>query len=128
MKSSYYVATVVRAYRLALDLYAADPKNYTLPPELLSELDKVSHRPYYPGFFVPSGGAGIHRPSGSYVRDYDVVGLVQDYLLQPGQAVVDVRNKLVIGEEVEIMQPKAPPNLITTIESMVDNTTGGKAV
>ncbi len=124
MKSSYYVATVVRAYRLALDLYAADPENYTLPPELLSELDKVSHRPYYAGFFVPSG-AGIHRPSGSYVRDYDVVGLVENYLPQRGQAVVDVRNKLVIGEEVEIMQPEAP-NLITTIESMVDNTTGEK--
>lgn len=122
MKSSYYVATVVRAYRLALDLYAADPENYALPSELLTELDKVSHRPYYPGFFVPSG-LGIHRPSGSYVRDYDVVGLVKDYDGQKGQAVVDVRNRLTVGEEVEIMQPKAL-NLTVTVQRMIDDETG----
>ena len=51
MKSAYYVATVVRAYRQALDLYAQDPAGYKLPPELLDELDKVSHRPYWAGFF-----------------------------------------------------------------------------
>lgn len=53
MKSAYYVATVVRAYRQALDLYAQNPENYQLPPELLEELDKVSHRPYWAGFSHP---------------------------------------------------------------------------
>ena len=107
MKSSYYVATVVRAYRMALDLYAADPENYELPQELVEELDKVSHRPYYPGFFIPSG-AGIHRPTGSYSRDYDVVGLVESYDSETGEALVGVRNRLSLGEEVEVMQPYAP--------------------
>lgn len=104
MKSSYYVATVVRAYRQALDLYAADPKNYVLPQELVDELDKVSHRPYYAGFFVPSD-AGIHRPTGSYIRDYDVVGLVESYDRHMREAVIGVRNRLGLGEEVEVMQP-----------------------
>lgn len=118
MKSSYYVATVVRAYRQALDLYAADPDNYVLPQELLDELDKVSHRPYYPGFFVPSG-AGIHRPSGTYSRDYDVVGLVESYDHSTGEAVVGVRNRLALGEVVEVMQPRAG-NFNLTIAQMVN--------
>ncbi len=107
MKSSFYVATVVRAYRQALDLYAADPENYVLPQELLDELDKVSHRPYYAGFFVPSD-AGIHRPSGSYIREYDVVGIVESWDEETQEAIVAVRNRLSLGEEVEIMQPRGP--------------------
>ena len=118
MKSSYYVATVVRAYRQALDLYASDPDNYVLPQGLLDELDKVSHRPYYPGFFVPSG-AGIHRPSGTYSRDYDVVGLVESYDHSTGEAVVGVRNRLALGEVVEVMQPRAG-NFNLTIAQMVN--------
>ena len=104
MKSSFYVATVVRAYRQALDLYAADPENYVLPQELLDELDKVSHRPYYAGFFVPTD-AGIHRPTGSYIREYDVVGIVESWDNETQEAVVAVRNRLSLGEDVEIMQP-----------------------
>lgn len=117
MKSSYYVATVVRAYREALDLYKKDPENYALPQELLDELDKVSHRPYYPGFFIPTG-AGIHRPSGTYSRDYDVVGLVESYNAKTGEAVVGVRNRLFLGEEVEVMQPKAP-TFTLRVEQMI---------
>ncbi|NLJ80010.1 MAG: U32 family peptidase [Firmicutes bacterium] len=124
MKSSYYVATVVRAYRLALDLYAADPLNYVLPPELLEELDKVSHRPYYAGFFKPSD-AGIHQLSGGYTRDYDVVGIVESYDSQKCKALVAVRNKLVLGDEVEVMQPRADVRRVSVTE-MIDAQSGLK--
>lgn len=117
MKSSYYVATVVRAYRQALDLYAEDPQGYVLPNELIEELDKVSHRPYWAGFFVPSD-AGIHRPTGSYSQSFDVVGLIQEYDQQKGEAVVDVRNKLCVGDIVEVMQPQGA-NIQNTIREMI---------
>ncbi len=50
MKSEYYVATVARVYRAALDAYKGDPEGYELDPALLTELDAVSHRPYDEGF------------------------------------------------------------------------------
>lgn len=106
MKSAYYVATVVRAYRQALDLYAQDPAGYKLPPELLDELDKVSHRPYWAGFFAPTD-AGIHRPSSAYIQTHEVVGVVESYDEARGEAVVGVRNRLPLGAEVEVMQPRA---------------------
>lgn len=118
MKSSYYVATVVRAYRQALDLYAQDPENYVLPQELIDELDKVSHRPYYAGFFIPTD-AGIHRPTGTYSRKFDIVGLVESYDETTGEAIVAVRNRLLLGTEVEIMQPQAP-NVRHKISKMID--------
>ena len=106
MKSAYYVATVVRAYRQALDLYAQDPAGYKLPPELLDELDKVSHRPYWAGFFAPTA-AGILRPSSAYLQTHEVVGGVESYDEARGEAVVGARNRLPLGAEVEVMQPRA---------------------
>ena len=50
MKSEYYVATVARVYRQALDAYAEDPDAYRFDPRWLSELDAVSHRPFGTGF------------------------------------------------------------------------------
>ena len=51
MKSSFYVSTVVRAYRRALDAYLNDPENYVFSQEWLDEVSKVSHRSFTTGFF-----------------------------------------------------------------------------
>ena len=59
MKSEYYVATVARVYRAALDAYAADPEGYELDPTWGAELDAVSHRPYEDGF---ASGYSADRP------------------------------------------------------------------
>lgn len=115
MKSSYYVATVVRAYRMALDLYAQDPENYRLPDGLRSELDKVSHRPYWAGFFVPTD-AGIYHPTSAYIQTHDVVGIVQSYDSERGEAVVLVKNRLQVGDTVELMEPRGPVTAFTIKE------------
>jgi len=52
MKSSYYVASVVKAYRQAIDKYIEDPKNYKYDPKWMEELEKPSHRPYTTGFYL----------------------------------------------------------------------------
>ena len=115
MKSSYYVATVVRAYRMAIDLYAEDPDNYSLPAEVRAELDKVSHRPYWAGFFAPTD-AGIHYATSSYSQTHDVVGVVEAYDEDKGEAVVLIKNRLRVGETVEIMEPRGPVTSLTLSE------------
>lgn len=50
MKTLYYVATVTRVYRAAIDAYVADPEHYRCDPVWRKELDKVSHRPYTSDF------------------------------------------------------------------------------
>ena len=52
MKTAYYVATTVRAYRMALDEYYKDPENWKFNPMWLEELKKGSHRDYSTGFFL----------------------------------------------------------------------------
>lgn len=106
MKSSYYVASVVRAYRLALDSYLKDPKGYVLRTEWLNELSKASHRKFGTGFYFgrPDEKGQIYESS-AYVRDYAFVGMVQDYDPESGIATVEQRNRMFTGDEIEIIGP-----------------------
>lgn len=109
MKSSYYVATIVKAYREALDAYLADPEGYRFRSEWLDEISKASHREYTTGFFEgkPGGSEQIYESS-SYIREYDFVGLVVSYDSSSGIATIEQRNRFVIGDELEVVSPKGP--------------------
>ncbi len=106
VKSEYYVATIVAAYRKAIDAYYADPVNYKFNPDLLEEVKKVSHRDYYTGFFfgIPETGAQIYGTS-SYIRNYDIIGIVLDYDEKTKLCKLTQRNRFFKGDEVEIIQP-----------------------
>ncbi|MBR2884106.1 MAG: U32 family peptidase [Clostridia bacterium] len=106
VKSEYYVATIVAAYRKAIDKYYENPSEYVFNPEWLKEVKKVSHRDYYTGFFfgIPDTGAQIYGTS-SYIRECDIVGIVLDYDEKTKLAKVSQRNRFFKGDEIEIMQP-----------------------
>ena len=77
IKSAYYVATVVKAYREALDQYEEDPENYTYNPIWLEEMSKASHREYTSGFYLDkSTGDGQIYDTSSYIRDCDYIGMI----------------------------------------------------
>ncbi len=106
MKSAHYVASVVKAYRMAMDACASEGENFKVRKEWLEELEKVSHRPYTTGFFFrkPTGEDQIYGTS-SYVQWADFVGLVSEYDETTGLAVVEQRNHMKLGEVLEVFQP-----------------------
>ena len=106
MKSIFYVATVVGVYRKVIDAYYADRENYKFDPEWMTELRKVSHREFTTGFYFnkPTNTDQDYQTS-SYTREYSFVGLVKDYDEKTGYAVVEQRNKMSIGETVEVFGP-----------------------
>ena len=106
MKSVFYVATVVSAYRRAIDSYCSDPANYQFKEEWMDELCKVSHREFTTGFYFhkPDNLDQNYRTS-AYTRDYSFVGMVKDYDEETGYAIVEQRNKMVIGDEIEVFGP-----------------------
>ena len=109
VKTAYEVATVVGAYRLEIDRYFADPENYKFNPEELDELCKVSHRPYTTGFYYhkPDSQTQVYTSS-SYIREYNLVGIVLDYDEETRIATITQRNRFFKGDEVEIMHPMQP--------------------
>lgn len=120
VKTSYYVATVVGAYRREIDRYLADPDNYVFNEAEFDELCKVSHRPYTTGFYFgkPDENSQVYTSS-SYIRDYDLIGIVQSYDSETGIATVTQRNRFFKGDEIEIIQPMKP-FFTQTVESMTD--------
>lgn len=107
MKSAYYVATVVKAYRQALDAYYELGENYKFNTKWLEEVSKASHREFTTGFYFekPSSEGQIYNTS-SYIRDYDFIGMVLDYDKNSGIATVEQRNKMIKGEEIEVVNPE----------------------
>lgn len=105
MKSVYYVANIVRVYRRAIDRYYADPQNYVFDPEDLKEIQKASHREFTTGFFFqkPDQKDQLYHNS-SYVRGYDFLGVVLDYDPETQMATLEQRNRMLLGEEVEVMR------------------------
>lgn len=109
MKSSYYVATVVKAYREAIDAYYSDPDGYSFDTRWFDEISKASHREYTTGFYLgkPSGEDQMYH-SGSYIREYDFIGMVVSYDKNTGIATVEQRNRMYTGEEIEVVKPEGP--------------------
>ncbi len=109
MKSVHYVASVVKAYRMALDAcLSGNP--YEVREEWRAELEKVSHRAYTTGFFFgKTTGADQIYGSSSYEQTSDFVGLVRAYDPVTQIATVEQRNNMKLGQEIEVFQPVGTP-------------------
>ena len=106
MKSVFYVATVISAYRKAIDAYMKDPENYVYDPDWMKEMMKASHREFTTGFYFskPTEEDQNYQTS-DYTRDYSFIGMVKSYDADTGMAVVEQRNKMVLGDEIEVFGP-----------------------
>jgi putative protease len=106
VKSPYYVATVVGAYRKAIDDYYKDPLNYKFDIKLLEELRKVSHRDFTTGFFYNEAKTNAQVfTTNSYIRKYDFVGMILDYDESTQIATIEQRNRIKVGDVLEIFGP-----------------------
>ena len=103
-KTFYYVASVTSAYRRALDAYLADPAkdDFVLPEDVVDELNRTSHRHYSPGFYFGKEQA-LQTPSHTYVREWDFVGTVDQWV--DGVAHCTQRGKFCLGDTLEVLQP-----------------------
>jgi len=98
MKSPYYVATVVNAYRKALDILPEKPSK-----ELCAELLKASHRRYTTGFYFKDENKQFIEDS-MPVQESEFVALVTSDA-KDGFVEVEMRNKFSVGDELEILSP-----------------------
>ncbi len=100
MKSAYYVATVVNAYRRALDILPKKPSK-----EICAELEKASHRRYTTGFYYGEKDKQFLENS-MPVQESEFVALVTKDC--DGKVVeVEMRNKFSVGDVLEVLSPDA---------------------
>ena len=106
VKSQYYVSTVVRSYRMAIDEYFKNPEKYIYKEEWLDEIKKASYRDFTTGFYFgkPTGEEQVYTSS-SYIRTYDFSGLVLNYDENTRIATIEQRNRMFLGDEIEVFGP-----------------------
>lgn len=106
VKGIYYVATVLRSYRMALDEYYKDSENYKFDEKYLEEIKKASYRDFTTGFFFgkPKDDAQVYATN-SYIRGYDFLGMVLDYDEETQMATIEQRNRMFVGDEIEVFGP-----------------------
>lgn len=105
-KSEYYTAVAVRSYRNALD-ELEKPEQERNTKYWKEEVEKSSHRDFSYGFYFgnPHKDGQLYTHS-SYIRTYDVVGIVRSYDEATQMAVVEQRNKFNEKDLLECFGPK----------------------
>ncbi len=105
MKSAYYAAAVTNAYRHAID---AAVSGEPLPRIWADEMDKISHRKYCTGFYFGEPGQYYASNDTLYFAASDVCALVEA-CDNEGNAILTMRNRFGIGDEVELLSNDAEP-------------------
>lgn len=118
MKSPFYVATVVNAYRRAIDAINNGSLTEQLVEQLNEDLNKASHRAYTTGFYFDENQSRQYYPSSKAVEEYKFIAVVKQVL--DGAIVVEQRNKFVVGEELEILSVTEHHNKIFAVQSATD--------
>ena len=104
MKSAYYTAVVTNTYKMALDSYFSG--NYEYNPAWLRELESVSHREYATGYYFADSRTDPNLvTSGGYVKEKAYLAVCISYDPERGEALMEQRNKMVMGERVELLTP-----------------------
>ena len=124
LKTDYYLATVVRAYRNAIDEYEmlkskGKQENYDYT-KYLKELEKVKTRGLSEFYFSDSNNQDIHDFDGkSENLDYEygarVIRKDKDDIY-----IVEIKNKLSLGDKLEILLPNTIDECKFTIEKLYD--------
>ncbi len=123
MKTPFYVGTVIKAYRQAIDDYFTDRKLYEKNRAdglYMTEVSKASHREYTTGFYEdkPDGNEQIYGHN-SYIRGFDFIGMVLTDSDDDGFATIEQRNKFNVGDEIEVIPAKGD-TFAMTVMALID--------
>ena len=115
LKTEYYLASVINAYRNAIDDYKKDPEDYDYT-KYLKELEKVKTRGLTTFYFNDRKNKDIQEYGGrQYNENYEFGGKVIE--TQNDIAIIEIKNKLSVGDTMEIIVP----NKIEPIEFKIEN-------
>ncbi len=117
MKSPYYVATVVNAYRRALDLALKEKDNYVCPKSLIEELTKTSHRKYTTGFYLHADNKENLETSRT-AQSHDFVAIVTN--VEGGKVEIEQRNRFENTDTLEILSPNDYFNKTIVLSDLKD--------
>lgn len=103
LKTEYYLASIVNAYRNAIDDYIACPESYDYT-KYLNEIEKVKTRSLTTFYFNDKNNKDFQEFEGKqYNPDFEFGGKIVKY--NQDKSIIEIKNKLFVGDELEIIIP-----------------------
>lgn len=124
LKTEYYLASVVNVYRNAIDDYMANPEGYDYT-KYLKELEKVKTRGLTTFYFNDRNNKDFQEYEGKqYNPDYEFGGKILEDKSANSSVLIEIKNKLSIGDTLELIIPNEIKPQAFTIEKLYDSETG----
>jgi len=110
MKSVYYTAATVKAYRGAIDDFFSDPSVYEQNKgAYLSDLFLTTHRDFTSGFFTGIQNEHLQNyDDGAAGHGSEFCAIVKSYDSDTGWTVIEQRGKFGVGDELDFLTAKGP--------------------
>ena len=122
LKTEYYLASVINVYRNAIDDYKKNPENYDYE-KYLKELEKVKTRGLTTFYFNDRENKDIQEYEGrQYNENYEFGGKIVKFGEE--KSIIEIKNKLKVGDKMEILVPYKLSPVEFTIEKLWDYETG----
>ncbi|MCX7725379.1 MAG: U32 family peptidase [Chitinispirillaceae bacterium] len=118
-KSLHYVATVVKVYREAIDLYIEEPDRWEVKEEWISLLNSIEHREYTTGFYKKEFVLqNVFTSKSSPGKK--IAGIVKE-IITDGKAIVDVKERFSFTDILEVIPVNHKKNIFSlSIISITD--------
>jgi len=120
MKSEYYLATVVNAYRRALDAYEKFGHDYKQDNIYNCELLKTNHRAFTKAYMLGENHQSVNYDNSQSSGDRVFVASVLDYDEKTQTATIEMRNRFKLGDVLEVLTPYDYLNGTIKVESLTD--------
>ena len=120
MKSEYYLATVVNAYRRALDAYYEQGAEYKNNPLYQEELKKTAHREFTTAYITGFNDRTVNYDDSQSKGTFKFMANVVSGNQNEDYAVIEQRNRFMVGDELEVLSPTTSFNKVIKVKKMQD--------
>lgn len=121
LKTEYYLASVVNAYRNAIDAIYENPENYDYT-KYFKELEKTKTRGLTTFYFNDRDNKDFQDFSGrQYNSEYEFGGKIIKKL--DDKVLIEIRNKLSVGDTMELIVPGQIEPVVFKLDNLWDDET-----
>lgn len=120
MKSEYYLATVINAYRRAIDEYYKIGDKYKKNKMFYDELLKTNHRVFTTAYMLGENKETVNYSDSQSTGEKQFIATVLEGTNDDGYFIAEMRNRFKKGDKLELLAPNDNFNSVILPERITD--------